>query len=185
MLIFLSDIFYRRAAQIVLGLLAVIVLLTFRDYGISWDEEIQSQYGQAILDYYASFFVDRRFKEIFNLYLYGGMFDGLAAFFNAYTPVNIYETRHLLNAAFGLLGLWGTWRLGRFMGGGRVGLAALVLLTLTPMYYGHMFNNPKDIPFAAGVVWTLYYMAKTFRRVSVRSAAPHCEDGIVLGLTMA
>ena len=184
MLIFLSDIFYRRAAQIVLGLLAVIVLLTFRDYGISWDEEIQSQYGQAILDYYASFFVDRRFKEIFNLYLYGGMFDGLAAFFNAYTPVNIYETRHLLNAAFGLLGLWGTWRLGRFMGGGRVGLAALVLLTLTPMYYGHMFNNPKDIPFAAGVVWTLYYMAKTFRAFPYVPPRLIVKMGIVLGLTM-
>jgi len=184
MLILIEERTYRRAAQIVLGVLTVVVLLTFRHYGISWDEEIQSQYGQAILDYYASLFVDHRYKEIFNLYLYGGMFDGLAAYFNAYTPVKIYETRHLLNALFGLLGLWGTWRLGNFIERGQVGLVALILLALTPMYYGHMFNNPKDIPFAAGVVWTLYYMAKTMRIFPRLSPQLIIKLGIFLGLTL-
>ncbi len=175
---------YRRAAHIFLGLLAAIVLLTFRHYGVSWDEEIQSQYGQAIYDYYASLFVDRRYAEIFNLYLYGGMFDGLAALFNVYTPVTVYETRHLLNAFVGLLGLWGTWRLGRLLGGGFVGLAAMVLLALTPMYYGHMFNNPKDIPFAAGVVWSLYFMAKSYLAWPNIRPSLILKLGIVYGLTL-
>ena len=48
---------------------------------------------------------------------------GSPALIDRFTPFSIYETRHLLNALFGLLGLWGTWRLGRFMGGGAVGLA--------------------------------------------------------------
>lgn len=172
------------AAQGVMALLAVLVVATFRHYGVTWDEEIQSQYGQAIYDYYNSGFADHRYNQIFNLYLYGGMFDGIAAWLEAYLPIGIYETRHLLNALVGLLGLWGTWRLGRLAGGGMAGFTALVLLALTPMYYGHMFNNPKDIPFAAGVVWSLYYMTKTLR------AFPHIRIrnilmlGLVMGLTM-
>lgn len=155
-----SEKYYRYAAITVLGIVGILILLTFRQYGITWDEELQSQYGLAIVDYYTSLFADRHYKEIYNLYLYGGMFDGFASIFDRFTPFNVYGTRHLLNALFGLLGLWGTWRLGRVTGGGIVGLTALILLALTPSYYGHMFNNPKDIPFAAGVVWSLYYMAR-------------------------
>ncbi len=175
---------YALAAWIVLGALLGIVLLTFKHYGISWDEELQSQYGQAIFDYYASGFVDHRYNQIFNLYYYGGLFDGMAAFFDAYSPLTIYQTRHLFNAIMGLVGLWGTWRLGRLLGGGRTGLLALVLLAVTPMYYGHMFNNPKDIPFAAGIVWSLYYMAKTIRVFPRLPWRLIFKLGLVYGLTL-
>jgi hypothetical protein len=133
---------YRYGAWAVLLLMLALVLRTFLDYGVTWDEELQSQYGQAVADYYSSGFKDMRYAEIFNLYLYGGMFDGLAAFVDRLSPLRIYDTRHLLNAMFGLLGLWGTWRLGRLLGGGVAGLVALILCAATTMYYGHMFNNP-------------------------------------------
>src|ERR1700731_4500710 len=103
-----TEEFYRYAMLATLGIVAVIILFTFQDYGITWDEELQSQYGLAIVDYYASLFTDKRFSEIYNLYLYGGMFDGLASVIDRYTPFIVYETRHLVNALFGLLGLWGT-----------------------------------------------------------------------------
>src|ERR1700728_2394151 len=105
----LSEKFCRLAMHAVLGITAIIILFTFRHYGITWDEELQSQYGLAIVDYYASFFADRRFAEIYNLFLYGGMFDGIASVVDSYTPFSVYETRHLVNALFGLFGLWGTW----------------------------------------------------------------------------
>ncbi|MDD5586405.1 MAG: glycosyltransferase family 39 protein [Alphaproteobacteria bacterium] len=184
MLIAIGEKTYRRASQLFIAVLAVIVFLTFRHYGVSWDEEIQSQYGQAIYDFYNSGFVDHRYNQIFNLYLYGGMFDGLAALFEAYSPFGIYATRHLLNALVGLLGLWGAWRLGRLIGGGQVGFVTLVLLALTPMYYGHIFNNPKDIPFAVGVVWTLYYMTKSLRAFPDVPKRLIVVLGLVLGLTL-
>lgn len=152
----------RGAMVALLVALFVFVLLTFRDFGITWDEELQSQYGLAVVDYYLSLFQDHRFEQIFNLYLYGGLFDGFASIFDRFTPTTVYETRHLLNALTGLLGIWGTWKLARLLGGSVAGLLAAVFLTLTPMYLGPMFNNPKDIPFAAGIVWTLYYMAKGY-----------------------
>ena len=55
--------------------LAVLVLATFRDYGISNDEEVQHVYGQKLLDFYLSGFADRSAFEYRNLYLYGGFFD--------------------------------------------------------------------------------------------------------------
>ena len=184
MLIRMTEKIWRRMAQTAMAALAVVVLLTFRHYGISWDEELQSQYGQAVFDYYASGFSDHRYDQIFNLYLYGGMFDGIAALCDAYSPLSIYETRHLLNAVVGMFGLWGVWRLGRLLGGGLVGFVALALLATTPAYYGHMFNNPKDIPFAVGVVWTLYYMIRALRIFPKVSLAIIFKLGIILGLTL-
>ena len=49
------------------------------------------------------------------------------------------------------LGLAITWRIGRRIGGPLAGLIALVLLATCPLYYGHMFMNPKDAPFAVAM----------------------------------
>jgi 4-amino-4-deoxy-L-arabinose transferase-like glycosyltransferase len=45
-----------------------------------------------------------------------------------------------------------TWRLGRRIGGPLAGLASLLLLALCPIFYGHMFMNPKDAPFAVAMI---------------------------------
>ena len=77
------------------------------------------------------------------------------------SPLGTYETRHLLNGLVGLFGLFVTWRLACSVASGRAGLLALALLATTPAYYGHMFINPKDIPFAAALtaLLLLYCMA--------------------------
>src|SRR5690606_16334794 len=67
------------AAWILLAVLAGISYLTFADYGLGWDDYTHSQYGQLLLDYYASGFSDRRALSFVNLYMYGGGFDMLAA----------------------------------------------------------------------------------------------------------
>ena len=179
-----SDSRYHRLMLVLLSIVGCIVLITFRDYGITWDEELQSRYGLAVVDYYTSLFHDDGYREIFNLYIYGGMFDGLASIVDRYTPFVVYDTRHLINALFGVLGLWGTWRLGRFIGGGAVGLLSLILVTFTPMYYGHMFNNPKDIPFACGVVWSLFFMARCYARMPRPEWHLIIRLSIILGLTL-
>src|SRR6266478_5636566 len=83
--------------------------------------------------------------------MYGGGFDMLAALAAKVLPFDVFETRRLVGAAIGLVGLIVTWRLGRRLGGAAAGLAALVLLASFPHYYGHMFMNPKDAPFAVAM----------------------------------
>ena len=42
------------------------------------------------------------------------------------------------------------------------GLVALVLLATCPLYYGHMFMNAKDAPFAAAMAVLLLGMVRAF-----------------------
>lgn len=171
-------------SMIILAVVLVLVAATFQHYGISWDEEIQNTYGKKILSFYLSGFEDRSVFIHFNLYLYGGSFDLVAAVVNTVSPFGEYETRHLLGGLVGLLGLAGVWRLGRLFGGPRAGFLALLLMVVTPAYYGHMFINPKDIPFACGMTWSLYLMCRameTLPRVPLRTAL---GLGVVLGITL-
>src|SRR6267378_8344850 len=64
-----------RLALALLILAGTVALLTFRDYGLSWDDYTHSQYGDLLLNFYASGFADRRALSWVNLYYYGGGFD--------------------------------------------------------------------------------------------------------------
>ena len=165
-------------------LAVVLVLCTFRDYGVTWDEDAHNWYGNFVLDYYLSFFADHTALHWRDLYNYGAIFDTVAAALNRVSPVGIYETRHLLNAFVGVLGLVGCRKLGHAMGGARVGFIAALFLLLTPNYYGQMFNNPKDIPFAVGVVWASYYMVRIVPLLPRPPLRPVIKFGVVVGMTM-
>src|SRR5258708_24261884 len=107
---------FDRLAMVVIGVVGVLSLLTFRDYGLSWDDYAHSEYGDLLLKLYASGFGDRRALSWVNLYYYGGGFDLLAALAAKILPFTLFETRRLLGAAIGMLGLFVTWRMGRRIG---------------------------------------------------------------------
>ena len=136
----------------VLAAVAIVAAVTFRDYGLAWDDYTHSQYGDLLLKLYGSGFADTRVFSFVNLFMYGGGFDMLAALAAKVMPFGLFETRRLIGAAIGILGLFATWRLGRRMGGPVAGLCALVLLATCPLYYGHMFMNAKDSPFATAMI---------------------------------
>ncbi|HEY4473162.1 MAG TPA: glycosyltransferase family 39 protein, partial [Stellaceae bacterium] len=162
----------------------ILVALTFTDYGVTWDEDVHNWYGYFALDYYLSLFSDQRALNWLNLYNYGAAFDMIAAAFNKFSPLGIYETRHLLNGAVGLMGLAGCWKLGRALGGPRAGFLALLFLLLTPNYYGQMFNNPKDIPFAVGGVWAAYYMVRILPSLPYPPWRLLLKMGLAIGLAL-
>src|ERR1700742_3012891 len=98
------------AAIALLVAVALIAALTFRDYGLGWDDYTHSQYGDLLLRLYASGFTDRRALSFVNLYAYGGGFDMASALAAKVLPFTLFETRRLMGACFGLLGLFVTWR---------------------------------------------------------------------------
>ena len=110
--------------------LLVIVWLTFRDYGITNDEKVQDLYGRMLLSFYRSGFQDLSAFSYQDLYYYGGLFDLVAAALYPVSPLGEYETRHLLCALIGVLGIAGTWRLGRLSGGPRATRAQDLLWAL-------------------------------------------------------
>src|SRR5712691_558886 len=127
---------------------AIIAALTFRDYGLGWDDYTHAEYGGLLLNLYSSGFTDQRALSFVNLYAYGGGFDLLAALAAKVLPFDLFETRRLVGALIGLIGVFITWRLARRVGGPLAALVAVALLATCPLYYGHMYMNAKDAPFA-------------------------------------
>ena len=170
-----------------LGLILVAVgtvCALFRDFGITWDEPNQNQYGKYVLRYYETFFRDKAALTYIDAFLYGGLFDSIAAFFVRVSPFGEFETRHLLNALVGVVGIIGTWKLAHLLAGCRAALLAAVLLFLEPSYFGHMFNNPKDIPFAVGYIWSLYYLLASFNHFPRVPNSLILRAGLAIGLTL-
>jgi len=163
---------------------AALVLATFTDYGVTWDEDVNNWYGVYVLDYYLSFFHDMRSIDWGDVNNYGAAFDMTAAALNHLSPFGVYETRHLLNGMVGIVGVVGAWQLGRCLAGPRAGFIAALFLLLTPNYYGQMFNNPKDVPFAVGMVWAMYYMARIVPELPRPRWALLAKLGLACGLAL-
>src|SRR5487761_1957329 len=174
--------FSDRIAVFILLTVAVIAGLTFRDYGLGWDDYTHSQYGDLLLKLYGSGFADQRALSFVNLYKYGGGFDMAAALAAQVLPFGLFETRRLIGAAAGMLGLFATWRIGRRIGGPQTGLIALVLLATCPLYYGHMFMNAKDAPFASAMAVLLLGLVRAFDEYPKPDARTVVLAGVGLGL---
>jgi hypothetical protein len=171
-----------RVAIAVLAAMAIIAALTFRDYGLGWDDVTHSQYGELLLKLYGSGFADTRALSFVNLYKYGGGFDMAAALAAKVLPFGLFETRRLIGALVGLIGLFVVWRLGRRLGGPTAGCAALILLSTCPLYVGHMFMNAKDVPFAVTMAVLLYGIVAILDGYPKPNARAVVLFGVGLGL---
>ncbi|MBL8976693.1 MAG: glycosyltransferase family 39 protein [Myxococcales bacterium] len=168
------------ASRVWLVVALVLAVATFRDYGVTMDEAPHLSYGVHILHWYSSGFTDDTALTFRANYYYGGGYDLLGAIFRGLVlPLSEVDALHLLGCLVGVFGLLGTWKLGRLLAGPRAGFLALVLVTLNPVLYGHMFNNPKDTPFAVAYVWSLYFMT------AVIAALPRPPRRALLGLAVA
>jgi hypothetical protein len=170
----------RSASIAVFAILTIVALVTYRSYGISNDEEVQQTYGELLLRFYASGFTDDNAFHYRNLYLYGGLFDLVAAGIGQHLAMPTYEWRHLLSAIVGLIGMWGTWRLTRLLSSDAWGCFAVVLLAATGSWWGPLFNETKDISFAAAMIWVTYYSA----RIAPQLPNPRLRHVIGLGAAL-
>jgi hypothetical protein len=165
-------------AIFVLAAVALIASLTFRDYGLGWDDYTHAEYADLLLRMYGSGFKDTGALSFANLYMYGGGFDMAAALLHKVISLELFETRRLLGAVVGVIGLAVTWRLGRRVGGPLAGLVALLLLALCPTFYGHMFMNPKDAPFAVAMVILMLGLV----RLAEEYPQPSPQTVLIVGL---
>ena len=171
-------------AVTVLVAIAIIAVLTFRDYGLGWDDYTHAEYGDLLLSLYGSGFSDQRAFSFVNLYMYGGGFDMLAGLAAKVLPIDLFETRRLIGGAIGLVGLLMSWRLGRRVAGPVAGLLTVILLSISPLYYGHMYMNPKDSPFAVAMVLVLLGLVNAFQEYPRPSPATAAMTGVGLGLAI-
>lgn len=162
---------YRFAFFVVAALVFVGMPVLSFSFGTIWDELIQKNYANDMLNYFLTFGEDKTCldttKHLYNnMIYYGSFFDLLAtAFYHTTGLFGEYESRHFLNAIFGAVAIIYTGMIGREIGNWRLGLIALLFILLTPGFFGHSMNNPKDIPFATAYVFSIYQLIRFIKQL--------------------
>ncbi len=164
---FLNKVNFKLATFISLGIMLVIMLFTSKDFGITGDEMTQNTYGELVYKYFTTFGKDQSCFQPFgpsnritNGYLYGGFYDFMCVALNKVLPFDPFNTRHFINAFFGFLVLLFVGKLAQFLKGWDAALLAVWFLFLSPRFFGESMNNPKDIPYALGMLMGVYFILK-------------------------
>ncbi len=169
--------------------LALVILFTFRDYGLVWDSEVQKNYGNLVLLYYLTAFANKTALAYLDLQYFGGGYETLlqivANTVLFVTGGGLFETRHLLNALTGLAGVYTAYRCGRLILDRWTGLFAAVFLALTPRFYGHMFNNSKDAPLTVFYLLSLYWIIRFLKTLPRPDRRTILFTGLAIGFTMS
>ncbi len=171
-------------------LLTILCIFITPYYGITGDEIIQWKYGSYVWQYLKNNGnIGNLFSESFpghdEMKYYGGIFDGISAMLiDFFHPKNEFLLRHYFNMLFGVLTILFSGLITKEIANKwSIGLLASLFITLTPRFFGEMFNNPKDIPFAAGYIIAIYYIIKFLKNIE----APKWKDtlGLSIGIALA
>src|SRR5437868_1064859 len=142
-----------------LGTALVTVFMQAGQYGITIDEPIQDQYGRSTLAWYESMGRDISFLTSYPASdfqpQHGAAFETLVAAAQQVFGHQWY-TRAVVNGLVGVVGVAAIALCGLELGGWWMALLAALSLWLYPRFFGAIFNNSKDIPFASAYVLVLW-----------------------------
>ena len=162
----------------------IIILCTFKDYGVTWDASVHARYGELVVDYFRSGFQDKACNSFLNLRYYGPLFDAATALVYDYFKTPKYETRHLCVALMALLSLPGLFLYAKRFHMLHVAAFSVLSLVTLPRFYGHAFINFKDMPFACFFVWSMVAISGAITRKTLAWRwVVFC--GVAIGLTLA
>ena len=138
-------------------------ILTFTDYGESWDETRLYEYGDQSINAYRAL-LNPHIPVDFgtdDLRYYGpAYFMGMSLLVKGVksilTQTPVIDLWHLGNFACLQLGLVSFYFLLRRFIKALPALSAVVLFASQPLIWGHAFINPKDIPFMAFFITSVY-----------------------------
>ena len=169
---------------LLMGLL-VLAVLTFLDYGISTDKEVRRIYGKRLLSFYLS--ASRTIPlSISRTFIY-------TAGFSTSSPPYCCRSLRSRNTRRGICSApWSAYLASPARGAtpacwqGRAPASWRRPCWRCPgSIIGAMFNNTKDVPFAAGMVWTLYFATRILDQSPNPRLSAVLKFGVVLGLTLA
>ncbi len=141
----------------------ILFLLPVLSYNaaISGDEEKHHLHAVKVYDYFKTNGADTLAinDPKHKLNYYGQSFDLFAyLFIKSFNIEKIYETRHVLNGIAGALAIIATGILIRYLAGSFAGFITLIFMFFFPRFMGHAMNNPLDVPFALGYIFSIYQM---------------------------
>jgi hypothetical protein len=160
-------------------------LLTFRDYGMGWDEPLFYKYADAVPYAYS---ISERLSGEFNiLKAYGPsetdhMMYGPAYILSARPFVLLfmatrglvnYSAWHLVNFLIFIIGVLFLYKLALKWIPKWAAFSSALLFTTQPLLWGHAFINPKDIPFTVFFIIAFYAGYEMVEKASVPRSNPN------------
>ena len=167
----ISDRFFRVCFFLLAALLLLFMISLVPHYGTSGDELNRYEYGKNVLYFYTGIDLGNHLEgySVTDYYqAYGGLFDATSALWvYIFKPRDPYLLRHYYNVLFGFSGLLLAGFIAREVTGRwATALFTLLLLAVTPRYWGECFNNPKDIPFAATAMLFGFALIRWLKHIS-------------------
>ncbi len=176
----LSDYF----PGVVLFLIALFIgMLTYQDYGISWDEPIQRLPGVQSYNYI--FHGDKELLTAPNDY-HGPAFEIVLVFFEKGLHLtdtrDIFLMRHIVTHIFFLVSALFAYVLifRLFKGNKFLASIGFIILVMSPRIYAHSFFNSKDVPFLSMMLITLTVCQAAFDK---NRSGPFILLGLACGYT--
>ena len=167
-------------------------LLTITQYGESWDELQFFKYADRALQAYSTWPLTGSVPLTGNTYdNYGPAYVMLVALgarlLGLFLPWITSDLRHLLYFLTWLVGIWAFYAFSRRLLSEPAAFGATLLFSTQPLFWGHAFISPKDIPFLTFFLLTLelgFRMADSPPAVPWGSTGPRTRR-LLLGLTVA
>ena len=150
---------------LLLLLLSLLGIFTYKQYGFAWDEYEQRNIGVVCYNYV---FLGDMFYFEYIARDHGAIFELLLLVIEKITGIveirDIYQTRHIVTHLFFLISALYFYKLIFFIYKKKwLAIIGLLLLVINPTIYGHSFFNSKDMPFLSMFIICFYQFAITFK----------------------
>lgn len=172
-----------RTLRIIIAFMALVMSFLAVGVGLNGDDDVQARYAGDLPAFYTSFGSDTTcFSSGPEIKYYGALFELVTEMNNAIlgfdrTEPGYYKVRHIWNVIFGSTAIYFLALLVGKVAGFRASLLSLLFMFMTMRFLGHSLFNPKDIPFAAGYMVSLYYIYLTLKSM------PEMPRSNLIGLT--
>ena len=182
----------KKNFQLVIFLIfATLGILLIRDYSESWDELKFYKYAGHALESYSTW------QTRGEIIVTGGTYDNYGPAFAIFTSLTasllhsinpnwiISDYRHLIYFLVFLAGVWAFYDIANLWMNQTAAFVATLLLLTQPLFWGHAFFSPKDIPFMSLFLLSLSFgfrMADSAPQASFDSLTPSAKR-YLLGLS--
>ncbi len=155
--------------------------------GNSGDEDTwQYPHSVRTYDFYASAGKDTTYKTVPDMNGYGMWVETAETAIIKACSIEDYQSfRHICNTLIGCLAIIFAGLVAAKIAGWRAACITLLLFVFSPRFLGHSFNNPKDIPFAAFFIASLYYIISFIKEYPKPKISTAVLSAIFIGLTIA
>ncbi len=180
-----TSIFRLLFASLSIFMLASMILMGINS-GINEDDSYQNDYSEKLIQFYTTFGENKSALDVpkGRMHFYGGFFDVTTGMVNKILGNDPYDAgyhhiRHIFNAFLGFMIIFFMGLFLKELVGWKGAVLGMLFLFLSPRFLGHSLMNPKDIPFAAGYIMSIYFMLKLLHEM------PKPKWSLVIGLGLS